>query len=95
MRPSLLEKSRHIAVLLPVFGLLLLMPPALLVFDIDGKVAGVPVIVFYIFGVWAGLIIGAAILSRYLDQRAPALSPDQADERPGPDRPALSRYPPS
>ena len=92
------EKLRHLAVCLPFLGLFLLMPPALLVFDADASLAGMPLIVLYLFGVWAGLIIAAAILSRYLDQRAPVLpsnDPDQDTDHHAADPPAFSRYPPS
>lgn len=63
------EKLRHIALCLPLLGLFLLMPPALFVFGIKMTLAGVPLIVLYIFGVWGGLIVSAAALARYLNAR--------------------------
>jgi len=77
------EKTLRLALCLPLFGLFLLMPPALLVFGIPTTIAGVPLIVAYIFGVWAFLIAGAYMLTRRLD-------PDAAVDRPapGPDRSA-------
>lgn len=63
------EKLRHLAVCLPLIGLFLLMPPALLVFGIETTLAGIPLTVLYIFGVWGGLIGSAALLARYLDAR--------------------------
>ncbi len=63
------EKLRHLAACLPVAGLFLLMPPALFVFGTETSIAGVPLIVLYIFGIWAGLIACAAALARHLDTR--------------------------
>jgi len=77
------EKTFRLALCLPLFGLFLLMPPALLVFGIPTTIAGVPLIVVYIFGVWCFLIAGAYMLTRRLD-------PDAPDDRraPGSDRSA-------
>ena len=43
-------------VLLPCIGLFLLMPPVVQLFALERDVAGVPLIVVYLFGVWLGLI---------------------------------------
>lgn len=66
MTPSRPEKLRHLAVCLPMAGLFLLMPPALSVFGIDTNVIGIPLIVLYIFGIWAVLIISASLLAHHL-----------------------------
>ena len=52
------------AVVLPLIGLFLLMPPAITLFVGPYDVAGVPLIVAYLFGVWAALVAGAALLAR-------------------------------
>lgn len=61
------ERTLRLALCLPLLGLFLLMPPALLVFGIPITIAGVPLIVVYIFGVWSFLIAGAYMLTRRLD----------------------------
>ncbi len=60
------DKTRNLALLLPVFGLFLLMPPAVLAFGMPRTLGGVPLIVLYIFAVWAFLIVSAAFLARRL-----------------------------
>lgn len=68
MAGSQRDKVESIAFLLPLFGFLLLMPPAVLAFSLPSAIAGVPIIVLYIFAIWGGLIIGAAWLARRLAQ---------------------------
>jgi len=58
-------KVRDLSILLPLAGVLLLMSPVLQVFNSLTLIFGVPVIVLYIFGVWLGLIILGAWLSRH------------------------------
>jgi hypothetical protein len=55
---------------LPVFGLFLLMPPLISLFAAPAAFGGVPLIVLYLFAVWAGLIACAALLARRLDPAA-------------------------
>ncbi|MGI9489917.1 MAG: hypothetical protein ACR2RF_29325 [Geminicoccaceae bacterium] len=66
MRRSLTAKARHIVLCLPLFGLALLLPPAIRVFAVPAAIMGVPLIVIYVFGIWAALIIGAAVFARHL-----------------------------
>ncbi len=73
------EKVRHLAAFLPLAGLFLLMPPALLVFGVGAVLAGIPLIVLYIFGIWAVLIAGAAVMARYLAPGDLADKPASAD----------------
>jgi hypothetical protein len=75
------EKTLRLALCLPLFGLFLLMPPALLVFGIPTTIAGVPLIVLYIFGVWCFLIAGAYLLTRRLDPDAPVDRPAAGADR--------------
>ncbi len=60
------RKARERALILPLAGLILLIPPVAGVFHLDTKIAGVPFTVVYLFAVWALLIAGAAALSRRL-----------------------------
>ncbi|GMV48005.1 MAG: hypothetical protein AMXMBFR66_34030 [Pseudomonadota bacterium] len=69
-------RLRDAAVLLPAIGVFLLMPPAINLFTGTRAVAGVPLIVVYLFGVWLALIVCAALLARRLaPPPAPAAAP--------------------
>ncbi len=57
-------RLRDAAVVLPILGLLLLMPPMITLFVDRYDVSGVPLIVAYLFGVWIALIVCAALLAR-------------------------------
>lgn len=59
-------RIRDAAALLPVLGLVLLMPPVITLFAGPYEVAGVPLSVAYLFGAWLGLIALAALLARRL-----------------------------
>jgi hypothetical protein len=52
-------------------GFLLLVPPLVHVFNQSAAVFGVPQIVFYLFGVWVALIVGTAVLTRWLNPDTP------------------------
>jgi Fe2+ transport system protein B len=60
------NKARDRAMILPIVGVLLLVPPLAGIFQLDIKIAGVPFTLIYLFTVWAVLIAGAALLSRRL-----------------------------
>jgi hypothetical protein len=62
---------------LPIFGTFLVMPPIALLFATDATVAGVPLVVAYLFGVWLALIGCAAWLAR-------RMKPPSPDDTPGP-----------
>jgi putative effector of murein hydrolase LrgA (UPF0299 family) len=60
-------RIRDAAALLPVLGLVLFMPPVVTLFAAAyADVAGVPLVVVYVFGTWLALIVAAAWLSRRL-----------------------------
>lgn len=61
--PRLSPRLRDAAVVLPLVGLFLLMPPTITLFTAWQHVAGVPLIVAYLFGVWIALIACAALLA--------------------------------
>jgi membrane protein implicated in regulation of membrane protease activity len=61
-------RLRDAAVVLPVLGAFLLMPPIIALFAGDAD-AGVPRVVAYLFGVWLALIVAAAWLARRLRPR--------------------------
>lgn len=78
-------KTPDAAVVLPVFGVLLLMPPAILLFAAQTTLWGIPLIVLYVFGVWSGLIVCAALLARRLGEPSMPAQPSSvgidADDR--------------
>lgn len=57
------RRARTLAALAPILGLFLLTPPFILPFA-GGAVAGAPVIVAYVFGVWAFLIVITRLIAR-------------------------------
>lgn len=73
------RKNQDRALVLPIVGLILLTPPVAAIFQLEGKIGGIPVALVYVFVVWAGLIAGAAILSRHLHQDA---EPDRPPDEP-------------
>lgn len=79
-------RLRDAAVLLPGIGLLLLMPPFIGLVSPQRTLIGVPLPVLYLFGVWAALIVGAAMLARRLEppDRRP---PEAGTAPPAPDAP--------
>ena len=67
-------RTRDLALVLPVFGTLALVPPFIGLFARPGMaVAGIPLIVVYLFGLWLALILAALVLARRLakDDGAP------------------------
>lgn len=62
-RPS---RTREFATLLPLVGAFFLVSPVILVFAAPMTVLGIPLILVYLFGVWALLIGSAALISRRL-----------------------------
>lgn len=70
------SKRAHAAFLLPVAGLLLIVPPLLTLFGGRHWLFGAPLQTVYLFAVWLALIVGAALLSR----RLPAAGTDEDGE---------------
>jgi hypothetical protein len=64
-------RLRDVAVLLTCCGVLLLMPPFIGLVSPQLSLLGLPLQALYLFGVWAGLIVGAAVLARRLDTSPP------------------------
>ncbi|WP_187968515.1 hypothetical protein [Aquibium microcysteis] len=58
--------ARDAAAILPFVSVVLLFPPIVYIFAAPVSVAGVPLIVLYLFGVWAAIILAAWIVSRRL-----------------------------
>jgi len=75
-------RAREAAGLLPILGLFLFMPPVITLFVARVHLAGVPLIVAYLFGVWLALIVCAALLARRLGQRPTPAPPAESREPP-------------
>lgn len=65
------RRYRLLAFFLPVAGLFLIMPPFVFVFDHPGTVLGIPVIIAFLFGVWALMILGTRWLQKKLIMAEP------------------------
>lgn len=72
-------KSRDQAMILPLVGFVLLMPPFASIFELDLKLAGIPFTLVYLFAVWAGLIFCGWRLSRRLGADTSGEGGDRAD----------------
>ena len=81
MRPEPLRhrKTRDRAVILPVVGAALFLPPVAGVFRMEAAVAGVPLPVLYVFAVWAALIACAALLAPRLREAEAAAEDPPAE----------------
>jgi hypothetical protein len=86
-----------VAAILPFAVAIMLLPPVILVFATPVRVLGLPLILLYVFGLWALAILSAFLLARRLADFEPrpgsggpadlsdvALRSDARDDRPGP-----------
>lgn len=65
------EKRQDLAVIIPAFGVVLLVPFLANLFVVRERIFGVPLAMAYLFGVWLYLIAGAIVLARLLPQAGP------------------------
>lgn len=71
--PALPRRTRDLALLVPLVGVLLLVPPMVGLFARpDIAVFGIPLIIIYLFGLWLTLIVVALWLARRLKQTTKA-----------------------
>jgi hypothetical protein len=77
------DRSNERLVALFLLGLLLFLPPLLLVFNRPDRVIGIPALYLYIFVVWAGLIALSALISARIGGEAET----PADTAAGADKP--------
>lgn len=80
-RPLSDRKTNDRALVLLLVGCLLLTPPLAGIFQIDIRFLGIPFTGFYLFTVWAGLIAGAAALSRRMQKNADWSNPEDTESR--------------
>jgi hypothetical protein len=76
--PERVSRARDAARVLPLVGLFLLLPPVIVPFAVPVDVAGVPLVVLYLFAVWLGLVLAAALLARALAPRPAAEDPPRS-----------------
>ena len=65
---------------LPLLGVLALLPPFANIFDLDARIAGIPLTGLYLFVVWGLLIFGAARLARPLREHDESILRRPADD---------------
>ena len=69
------DRSREAAFIIPMFGLFLLLPPILSIFDTGTMILGVPLLHVYVFSVWLGLVLAGVWLARRLGKHDPERNP--------------------
>jgi hypothetical protein len=87
-RPAADARAVHDAAkILPVAAAILLLPPFILIFAAPATIAGVPLIIVYVFGIWAVIVVAAWLVARRVeppdgpDITSDIEEPPQADVR--------------
>ncbi len=60
------RKLENAALALSVFGVILMLPPLLSIFNIETRLFGAPIVVIYLFGIWLLLIVATFFLSSFI-----------------------------
>lgn len=71
------QRARDAATVLPFAAAILLMPPLIGIFAAPVILGGLPLIVLYVFAVWAAIIVGAFVLARRLTSSASHISSEE------------------
>jgi hypothetical protein len=76
----MIRRSRNPERLAALFGLgiILFLPPFLLLFNLQMRVLGIPLLFLYLFAAWMGVIALAAFASKRLDTTNEGTDPDHA-----------------
>lgn len=76
------QKIKGMAVALPIFGTILLIPPLTQIFATEATGFGIPLVVLYLFCVWVVLISASFFISRRIDdtEENPASNTATPDE---------------
>lgn len=69
------RRTRDRAIVLLLSGVVLLSPPVAGIFQLEARIAGVPLTLIYLFVVWGGLIFGASRLAPRLRDTDPESDP--------------------
>ena len=80
------EALRDAAVLLPLAAAVLLLPPVILIFAVPIQLGGIPLIVAYVFGAWATIILSAWLIARAQLRATESGAASQGSADGGPDR---------
>ena len=81
--PQTPQGALDAATVLPFVAAMLLAPPIILIFAVPVMLAGIPLILIYVFGVWAVIILSAALLARRLSEAEGIFSEDKPPEAGG------------
>ena len=82
-RPSADARAAHDAAkILPVAAAVLLLPPFILIFAAPASIAGVPLIVVYVFAAWAVIVLAAWLVARRVEPDSPDGPPDVGEPPP-------------
>jgi len=82
-RPSADARAANDAArILPVAAALLLLPPFILIFAAPVTIAGVPLIIVYVFGVWGLIVLAARLVAGRVERRIGADGPPDAGAPP-------------
>lgn len=60
------RRLTDLAIIAPVLSFILMIPPVIGLFASNSTVFGAPTILIYLFGIWLGMIVVAAVLARKL-----------------------------
>ena len=75
------RKAKDRSLVLVLVGCILLLPPVAAIFQLEATWNGVPATLMFVFTIWGVLIVGAAMLSRSLNQEEEQSAPgDPLDE---------------
>lgn len=78
------KRLRESALLAPIGGLLLFMPPYIRIFDQPSSLFGIPILHIYIFSVWLAGVVLTAEIARRIAQRDRWPDPHADKDRQGP-----------
>jgi len=81
------QRHREAALLIPLFGVFLILPPILGLFDGPHAIAGIPILHIYVFAVWLWLVGAGLWLSRRLGKLEGDTSPREPEGPPADDAP--------
>lgn len=71
------QRIRDAATVLPFAATILLMPPLIGIFAAPVTLGGVPLIVLYVFAIWAAIVVGAFVLARRLTSSSPHIPSEE------------------